>query len=494
MKRLKKSLVLFLAFGAVILTNSCNNEEVDTGQLRTQDPKINEAKDWFESYKSNSTTNKSEQGEFTEAFRNLDYYWENAQVIKLSNNATGITVPIKDNPEDPEYKGQKMLYLYESDSKYQALIQEIFPESEDKIDDDQKKLGFEDLTLFSGYIITWDLKKGFLKGAKLKDGIVIGDVRNIITLYDQDVKSDMTSKMIEMFDDSSNYGGERDDTLQRGGTAAIPLNNVIVVQKSPAPAPRDFSIAGAFGDRSSSGNSGTPTGGGGSGITAPTPEKIIDELTGRAKCIFEKLKNSSSGFENAIKKFDGEFTVSHMKLSINNALPANVYGQTFLPNNFVIEVQINNNRLSNLSDLGSATVFAHEIIHAEIYRKMLSAAQIGTLMPDSSNMNPQQQVNYVNSLKNSFPGLYDYYYKRWKPTWNHEMMANHYRSTIASIIKQFDNNRLPLSTYESIAWLGLGKLDTNITTIAWDNLSSEQKAMTTKLINEYIYKGPSNCN
>lgn len=219
--------------------------------------------------------------------------------------------------------------------------------------------------------------------------------------------------------------------------------------------------------------------------------KIIDSLTGKAKCVYEKLKSSSLGFENAIKKFDGEFTVSHLKLTINDGLPADVYGETQLPVNFVTEVQINNNSLGNLSDLGGATVFAHEIIHAEIYRKMLAAAQIGTLTPDSSNMNPQQQVNYVNSLKDNFPGLYDYYFKRWKSTWNHEMMANHYRTTIADIIQQFDNNRLPRSTYEAVAWLG--KLDTNVTTIAWDNLSPEQKTAITKLISEHFYKGPSNC-
>ncbi|KOP36504.1 hypothetical protein DBB36_04000 [Flavobacterium sp. WLB] len=498
MKRLKKVLMPFLVFGTIVLAAGCDNEENDTGQLISQNAKIDQAKNWFENYKSNSTTNKSEEGEFNKAFRNLDYYWENAKVIQLSDNSTGITVPIKDNPEDPDYKGQKMLYLYESDSKYQALIQEIFPESQDKIDDAQKKQGFEDLTFFSGYIIHWDFKKGFLKGAKFENDIITGEIKDVTMVFDIDAntKRNVTGKMAPMFDEGDGPGAERIVTT-RGGSTAIPLNNVIVTQKSPAPtpslAPRDFSIAGAFGDGGSSGNSGTPTGGG-SGITAPTPEKIIDELTGKAKCIFEKLKNSSSGFENAIKKFDGEFTVSHMRLTINNALPANVYGQTLLPINFVIEVQINNNRLDNLSDLGSATVFAHEIIHAEIYRKMLSAAQLGTLMPDSSNMNPQQQVSYVNSLKDNFPGLYDYYYKRWKPTWNHEMMANHYRSTIASIIQQFDNSRLPRSTYESIAWLGLGRLDTNITTIAWDNQSSEQKAMTTKLINEYIYKGPSNCN
>ncbi len=275
--------MLSLFFGTIITTTSCNNEEIDTDQLTSQDTKIGKAKDWFDSYKSNSTTNKSEEGEINKAFRNLDYYWENAKVIKLDNNATGISVPVKDNPENPEYKGQKMLYLYESDSKYQALLQEIFLDSKDKIDDEQKKLGFGDLTLFSGYILNWDLKKGFLKGAKLKDGIVIGDVQNVITLLDEDIRNGTASKMIEMFDDSSNYGGERDDTLQKGGTAAIPLNNVIVVQKSPAPAPRDFSIAGAFGgDGGSSGYSGTPTGGGSSGtintVTEISSIKSVNQL------------------------------------------------------------------------------------------------------------------------------------------------------------------------------------------------------------------------
>ncbi|GAA3742563.1 hypothetical protein GCM10022422_28070 [Flavobacterium ginsengisoli] len=258
MKKFKKNLTPFLVFIIVILIASCGNEEIDAGQLTSQNAKIIQAKDWFESYKSNSATSKLEDDEVNKAFRNLDYYWENAKVIKLGNNANGITVPVKDNPEDSDYKGQKMLYLYESDSKFQALIQEIFPESKEDIDDEQKKEGFQDLTFFSGYIITWDLKKGFLKGAKLKDGLVIADVTNVIMFLDKD---GATSKMIEMFDDSSNYGSERDDTLQKGG--AIQLNNVIVTQKTPAPTPKDFSIVGAFGgDVGSNGNYGTPTGGG----------------------------------------------------------------------------------------------------------------------------------------------------------------------------------------------------------------------------------------
>lgn len=221
--------------------------------------------------------------------------------------------------------------------------------------------------------------------------------------------------------------------------------------------------------------------------------KILDELTGEAKCIYEKLRNSSTGFENSIKKFDGDFPVSHLKLTINDNLEPNVYGITLPPVNYITEVQISNNALRSLSDLGKATVFAHEIIHAEIFRKMLSAAQLGNL--DPNNMTAQQQTNYVNSLKDNFPGLYDYYLVRYKPTWNHEMMANHYRTTIADIIQKFDNNRLPRSTYEAVSWVGLGVLDSDkgLTTIAWDNLTPAEKTAINNLIKDNFYNGPSNC-
>jgi len=163
------------------------------------------------------------------------------------------------------------------------------------------------------------------------------------------------------------------------------------------------------------------------------------------------------------------------------------------PVNYITEVQISNNALQNLSDLGKATVFAHEIIHAEIFRKMLSAAQLRNL--DPNNMNAQQQTNYINPLKDNFPGLYDYYLVRYKPTWNHEMMANHYRTTIADIIQKFDNNRLSRSTYEAVSWVGLGVLDSDngLTTIAWDNLTPEEKTAINNLIKDNFYNGPSNC-
>lgn len=90
--------------------------------------------------------------------------------------------------------------------------------------------------------------------------------------------------------------------------------------------------------------------------------------------------------------------------------------------------------------------------------------------------------------------MYDYYAVRYQPTWNHNMMAEHYRSTIADITQQFDNYRLPRSTYEAIAWVGLGTLGGNQTTTAWNNLTSDQKLAITILISQNFYNGPSNCN
>jgi hypothetical protein len=108
-------------------------------------------------------------------------------------------------------------------------------------------------------------------------------------------------------------------------------------------------------------------------------DQIFNELTGKALCIYDKLNVSSNQFKNAIQKFDGEFPVSHLKLTINNNLPSGNYGVTNPPDNFITIIELSNTQLANISDLGSAISIAHEIIHAEIFRKLLSAAKKGDL-------------------------------------------------------------------------------------------------------------------
>ncbi len=66
-------------------------------------------------------------------------------------------------------------------------------------------------------------------------------------------------------------------------------------------------------------------------------------------------------------------------------------------------------------------------------------------------MSTQEQINYVNSLRNNFFGIYDYYIENYKLTWNHNIMAEHYIEVIADAIPEFDNNSLNPRVYENIA-------------------------------------------
>ena len=221
-------------------------------------------------------------------------------------------------------------------------------------------------------------------------------------------------------------------------------------------------------------------------------DRIINELTGKALCVYEKLNSSSIGFGNSIKQFDGDFPVSHLTFNINNSLPSNNYGRTLAPSSFNITIEMSNTQLNTISDLGAAVSFAHEVIHVEIFRKMLSAAQAGDLDPD--NMTQQQQITYIQSLKDNFPGLYDYYYMRNNPTWNHNMMAQHYRNIIADIIEEFNNGSLSRQIYEDISWVGLRVIENFENSVAWDNLSEIDKTRIQKNINDYFRNGTKNCN
>jgi hypothetical protein len=74
------------------------------------------------------------------------------------------------------------------------------------------------------------------------------------------------------------------------------------------------------------------------------------------------------------------------------------------------------------------------------------------------------------------------------------MMATHYRTTIADVIQKFDNSELPRSTYEAVAWVGLGNLEDNQPTPAWDSLTSNEKQAIELLITQNFLNGHSNCN
>ncbi|HHC80877.1 MAG TPA: hypothetical protein ENK46_13405 [Flavobacteriia bacterium] len=111
----------------------------------------------------------------------------------------------------------------------------------------------------------------------------------------------------------------------------------------------------------------------------------------------------------------------------------------------------------------------------------------------STGWTSQQQTDYINSIKNNFPGLFDYYTRY---EWNtstpnnsqHQAIATHYREILARILQEFDtgvavpNSQQPEQLYMDLAWEGLRY--PNIHT--WSSLPQAEKDRINNVITNYI--------
>ena len=166
-----------------------------------------------------------------------------------------------------------------------------------------------------------------------------------------------------------------------------------------------------------------------------------------------------------IQKFDGEFPVSHLKFTMTNDLIDDTNAVTSNSGQYTIEIKINANTIEKRTLIGLSRTFAHEVIHAELYRKIRSVGSKVSI--------------------NDFPGIYDYY--RRHKDWQHEQMAAHYIDVISDIISEFDNNNHNRQFYEDIAWEGLHK------TSIWNSLSSDERSRILKNIKNLKSSGNKTC-
>ena len=214
-----------------------------------------------------------------------------------------------------------------------------------------------------------------------------------------------------------------------------------------------------------------------------------------------------SAFANYLNNFDGDMSVANLKLTSSTTLPSDTNAETSVPENYLITITFNENNLDRPS-LSVARTFIHEIIHAEIFRKLLSVGQQSNLQFTRwYAQDPQIWYNFLIDLKDNFEGLYDYYMRL---KWNvppgkspsnvqHNLMSTHYRDIIKQTLKEFDNSQTE-AVYDALSWTGLMGTGTfnastglfSKSTVAWSNLTQTQRLNIINTRNNFNNNNP-NC-
>ncbi|WP_163517213.1 hypothetical protein [Gelidibacter japonicus] len=171
--------------------------------------------------------------------------------------------------------------------------------------------------------------------------------------------------------------------------------------------------------------------------------KVVNELTGRALCVYEKLENSNSNlFKETIGKFidDPKYDLIFKNGMCSKNAAACTNSQNISSTG---EVIIKINYLSG-SVLEDAALILHEGIHAEIARYV---------QRHKTGEDPNDRARMFQ--------LYKFYKESQVPEehLDHPYMTLNYINPIASALRKLDGNRYPLDYYKSFAWDGLRNWD-----------------------------------
>ena len=197
--------------------------------------------------------------------------------------------------------------------------------------------------------------------------------------------------------------------------------------------------------------------------------------------IWTAAMESNAAFQ-MLAGFLEEFPIAELELAVPNQ--TEFFNLGGLPNsdwaitkNWVQEIAIylNANKLQQSSLMFTSAIIAHELIHAEMWRKL------GSLPTNNGYIN-------LEAYQHNFPGLYDYMAE--SDVGQHNAMASHYRPQIISFLRNLDihingtdeNKNL----YEPLSWIGLEG------TNAWTQLTQNVKTVILNEQNNENTKGKCN--
>jgi hypothetical protein len=170
MKQKMKQIPKIMLFCFILILSSCEKEDLtQASDNKNQSLSISNAKKWFEEFKATENIDPM--------FIDLVYNWNGAYVSTLTDGSKAITVPVIDQDRYIDYSSKKLLYLYplNNEKEFTTTLFQLIT----NLKSNQKKQNNQDefnLDTFDGYIINWDLTKGFVKGSKFNNSLAVTDI------------------------------------------------------------------------------------------------------------------------------------------------------------------------------------------------------------------------------------------------------------------------------------------------------------------------------
>lgn len=206
--------------------------------------------------------------------------------------------------------------------------------------------------------------------------------------------------------------------------------------------------------------------------TNTTPVRIINNLTGKAKCIYDKLKTLNGNlFKETIASFMPDPTYDLILKNGNCATTDEACTDGSMSSiNGQITITIENDTQHGL---GIAAAILHEAIHANMWRYI---AQYKTGVDENDKLEVFRLYRHYASLYgdvfNPSPNTNP------KNDIDHIYMNLHYIIPIERALRQLDNNRFPEEYYKAYAMEGLRGMD------PYSTLSTDGYAEAVKLRDE----------
>ncbi|WP_260133573.1 hypothetical protein [Elizabethkingia anophelis] len=219
--------------------------------------------------------------------------------------------------------------------------------------------------------------------------------------------------------------------------------------------------------------------------STPVDEWVIQHIDDRNlksnKCandVYQTLKSRVGLFNNLLGDFKGNSSILNLSFNIKPiSSPPGFFttGHTDYENikNGYISITLNPDALGS-TDLGIATTFIHEMIHAKMIHDLVNVGWDGNI--SLKEINPE-----------NLPTLLEAYRKYKYSDDNmsqHKFMSEYYIPKMVTALQQFDGANHSKADYENLVWTGLQ------TTDAFKALSQSKKDKITEANNTFNRKAP----